>query len=144
MGVSLKCACALQLLPWRHACLSSAHSQTTMRHCCLSIMWVDQGVVYLFDYPACFWNQGVRIIEVLLYCISLHVSYFLLTFISPHPGSHQGSSEYWCFWESQRENWKPESWELPPYWLAHSGCNQLRSCPSRSSHIQIEHFCWIT
>ena len=34
------------------ACLSSAHAQTTMRHCCLSIKWVDQGVVYLFDYPA--------------------------------------------------------------------------------------------
>ena len=23
-----------------------------MRHCCSSIKWVDQGVVYLFDYPA--------------------------------------------------------------------------------------------
>ena len=51
-GGSLKRACALQLLPWRHACLSFAHAQTTMWHCCLSIKWVDQGVVYLFDYPA--------------------------------------------------------------------------------------------
>ena len=46
MGVSLKRACALQLLPWRHACLSSAHAQRTMWHCCLSMKWVDQGVVY--------------------------------------------------------------------------------------------------
>ncbi len=29
-------------------------------YCCLSIKWLDQGVVYLFDYPACLWNQGVR------------------------------------------------------------------------------------
>ena len=42
-------------------------------HCCLSIKWVDQGVVYpfyylaLFSYPAWLWNQGVRRIEVLLY-----------------------------------------------------------------------------
>ena len=43
----------------------------------LSIKWVDQGVVYLFDYPvylfsypACLWNQGVPIIEV-KYCIYL-------------------------------------------------------------------------
>ena len=35
-------------------------------HCCLSIKWVDQGVFYPFDYPACLWNQGVRIIEVRL------------------------------------------------------------------------------
>ncbi len=36
----------------------------------LSLKWVDQGVVYPFDcqYPACLWNQGVRIIEVVLYC----------------------------------------------------------------------------
>ena len=33
MGVSLKCAYALQLLLWRQACLSSAHAQTTMWHC---------------------------------------------------------------------------------------------------------------
>ncbi len=71
MGVSLKYACALQLLPWRHARLSSAHAQTTMWHCCYPIKWVDQGIVYLFDYltylfsyPACLWNQGVLIIEV--------------------------------------------------------------------------------
>ncbi len=42
-------------------------------HCCLSIKWVDQGVVYpirlsgLFSYPAWLRNKGVRIIEVLLY-----------------------------------------------------------------------------
>ncbi len=36
-------------------------------HCCLSIKWVDQGMIYPFDYPACLRNQGVRIIEVLLY-----------------------------------------------------------------------------
>ena len=24
----------------------------------------------VFTYPACFWNQGVRIIEVLLYCVN--------------------------------------------------------------------------
>ncbi len=42
-------------------------------HCCLSIIkWVDQGVVYPFDYPACLWNQGVRIIEVLLYTNHAH------------------------------------------------------------------------
>ncbi len=44
-------------------------------HCCLSIKWVDQGVVYpirlsgLFSYPAsAAWlrNKSVRIIEVLL------------------------------------------------------------------------------
>ncbi len=41
--------------------------------CCLSIKWVDQGVVYpirlsgLFSYPAWLRNKGVRIIEVLLY-----------------------------------------------------------------------------
>ena len=51
MGVSLKCTCALQLLLWRQVCLSSAHAQTTMWHCCLSIKWVDQSVVYLIDYP---------------------------------------------------------------------------------------------
>ncbi len=44
-------------------------------HCCLSIKWVDQGVVYpirlsgLFSYPARLWNKGVRIIEVLLYWV---------------------------------------------------------------------------
>ncbi len=42
-------------------------------HCCLSIKWVDQGVVYptrlssIFSYPAWLRNKGVRIIEVLLY-----------------------------------------------------------------------------
>ncbi len=39
-------------------------------HCCLSIKWVDQGVVYpirLSGYPAWLRNKGVRIIEVLLY-----------------------------------------------------------------------------
>ncbi len=46
--------------------------RTTMWHCCLSIKWVDQGVVYLFyygifSYSACLWNQGVLIIEVPLY-----------------------------------------------------------------------------
>ncbi len=77
MGVSLKCACALQLLPWRHACFSFAHAQTTMWHCCSSIKWVDKvggsrrglsiRLSGIFTYSACFWNQGVRIIEVLLY-----------------------------------------------------------------------------
>ncbi len=44
-------------------------------HCCLSIKWVDQGVVYpirlsgLFSYPAWLRNKGVRIIEVLLYTV---------------------------------------------------------------------------
>ena len=34
----------------------------------LSLKWVDQGVVYPFNYPAaCLCNPGVRIIEVLLY-----------------------------------------------------------------------------
>ncbi len=54
------CACAVQLLLWRQACFSSSHAQTIMWHCCmfinkvggcLSIKWVDQGVVYLFNYP---------------------------------------------------------------------------------------------
>ncbi len=55
-GMFIFCACA------------NAHIQ-----CCLSIKWVDQGVVYpirlsgLFSYPAWFRNKGVRIIEVLLY-----------------------------------------------------------------------------
>ena len=38
-------------------------------HCCLSIKWVDQGVVYpirLSGYPAWLRNKGVGIIEVLL------------------------------------------------------------------------------
>ncbi len=48
-------------------------------HCCLSIKWVDQGVVYpirlsgLFSYPAWLKNKGVRIIEVLLYSLSAGV-----------------------------------------------------------------------
>ncbi len=42
-------------------------------HCCVSIKWVDQGVVYpiplsgIFSYLAWLKNKGVRIIEVLLY-----------------------------------------------------------------------------
>ncbi len=39
-------------------------------HCCLSIKWMDQGVVYpirLSGYLAWLKNKGVRIIEVLLY-----------------------------------------------------------------------------
>ncbi len=54
-GMFILCACA------------DAHV-----HCCLSIKWVDQGVVYpirlsgLFSYPARLKNKGVRIIEVLL------------------------------------------------------------------------------
>ncbi len=40
-------------------------------HCCLSIKWVDQGVVYpliirTIQYLAWLRNKGVRIIEVLL------------------------------------------------------------------------------
>ncbi len=31
------------------ACLSSVHAQTTVWHCCFSIKWVDQGVVYPFS-----------------------------------------------------------------------------------------------
>ncbi len=44
-------------------------------HCCLSIKWVDQGVVYPirlsgnFSYLAWLKNKGVQIIEVLLYRI---------------------------------------------------------------------------
>ncbi len=55
-GMFIFCACA------------NAHI-----HSCLSIKWVDQGVVYpirlfgLFSYPAWLRNKGVRIIEVLLY-----------------------------------------------------------------------------
>ncbi len=73
MRVSLKCTCALQLLLWRHACLSSAHVQTTMWHCCLSnkVGGSRRGLSIqlsgIFSYPACPWNQGVRIIEVVLY-----------------------------------------------------------------------------
>ncbi len=62
-GMFIYCACA------------NAHI-----HCCLSIKWVDQGVVYpirlsgmiIFSYLAWLKNKGVRIIEVLLY-VSLHV-----------------------------------------------------------------------
>ncbi len=59
------------VLLWRQACLSSAHAQIAMWHCCLSIKWVDQGVVYLFDYPLSGLplEPGVRIIEVLLYTL---------------------------------------------------------------------------
>ncbi len=32
----------------------------------ISIKWVDQGVVYPFSYLASLWNQGVRIIEVII------------------------------------------------------------------------------
>ncbi len=45
-------------------------------HCCLSIKWVDQGVVYpirlsgIFSYPEWLRNKGVRIIEV--YCTPTH------------------------------------------------------------------------
>ncbi len=62
-------------------------------HCCLSIKWVDQGVVYpirlsgLFSYPAWLRNKGVRIIEVLLVCmymlvksVHVHVLYILFGF----------------------------------------------------------------
>ena len=50
-GMFIFCACADALI-----------------HCCLSIKWMDQGVVY----PIRLWhawlkNKGVRIIEVLLY-----------------------------------------------------------------------------
>ncbi len=87
MGVSLKCACALQLLPWRHTCLSYAHAQTTMWHCCLSIKWVDQGVVYLFNFPAyslirpaleprCPDNRGSTEITVDLFFLATFSSYF--------------------------------------------------------------------
>ncbi len=46
-------------------------------HCCLSIKWVDQGVVYpirLSGYPAWLRNKGVRIIEVLLYMYTCNVN----------------------------------------------------------------------
>ncbi len=55
-------------------------------HCCLSIKWVDQGVVYpirlsgLFSYPAWLRNKGVQIIEVLLYpvyCLLISKAYKL-------------------------------------------------------------------
>ncbi len=54
-GMYIFCACA------------DAHM-----HCCLSINWVDQGVVYPFNfdlirYPACLWIEPI--IEVLLYSI---------------------------------------------------------------------------
>ncbi len=42
------------MLPWTQECIYSAHAQTPTSwhmHCCLSIKWVDQGVVYPFDYP---------------------------------------------------------------------------------------------
>ena len=74
MGVSLKCACALQLaaVTIEAGLLIFCACADNHVHCCLSIKWVDQGVVYLFDYPAfsypaCLWNQSVLIIEVLLY-----------------------------------------------------------------------------
>ncbi len=59
-GMFIFCACA------------DAHT-----HCCLSIKWVDQGVVYpirLSGYPAWLRNKGVRIIEVLLYRTKLDMS----------------------------------------------------------------------
>ena len=61
MGLSLKCTCALQLLLWRQVCLSSAHAQTTRWHCCLSIKWVDQGVVYLFVYSVIRPASGTKV-----------------------------------------------------------------------------------
>ncbi len=65
MGVSLKCACALQLLLWRQACLCSEHAQATML---LLFKWVDQGVVYLFNSIYLFNSpKGHVLFEVLLY-----------------------------------------------------------------------------
>ena len=34
----------------------------------------------VFTYPACFWNQGVRIIEVLLYSVFVVFSWFVFLF----------------------------------------------------------------
>ena len=61
MGVSLKCACALQLLLWRQVCLCSAHAQNHV-----ALLFINEvggsrrGLsIRLSGYPACLWNQGV-------------------------------------------------------------------------------------
>ncbi len=48
----------------------------------------------IFTYPACFWNQGVRIIEVLLYslksCYSISLTCMLLDNLPFSPIPHRG------------------------------------------------------
>ncbi len=64
----LKHACALQVLPWRHACLSSAHAQTTMHG------WIKAWFIYsiiirhihlsgLLLEPRCPDNRGSTVVR---------------------------------------------------------------------------------
>ena len=113
MGVSLKCACALQLLVTMETyllifCACANH---------VALLFINKvgesrrglsiRLSGIFSYPACFWNQGVRIIEVLLYWIiyivnSRHPTYLQLKWSGTRnngTGSLNRKLELWlaCF-----------------------------------------------
>ncbi len=78
--VTVQLYCAIQLLPWRHAC-------------CTAVYQLSGWIKAWFIHSACLWNLGVRIIEVLystVLCINYnnYYNYYSVHLYTHHPLRH--------------------------------------------------------